>query len=384
MNQSIKAVIKLKWEVNMIDEKYMQMALNLAKKGCGFVNPNPMVGAVIVKDGNVIGQGYHEKYGQLHAERNALANCMVSPKGGTLYVTLEPCCHYGKTPPCTEAIIKSGIKHVVIGSLDPNPLVSGKGIMILRQHGIEVIENVLKEECDKLNEVFFHFMQTKTPYVVMKYAMTLDGKIATYTGKSKWITGELARKQVHQDRHRYSAIMVGVGTILADNPQLTCRIENGSNPIRIVCDTHLNTPHSAHVITTAKDIPTMIATSCADVQKHQPYLQSGCEVVTVLEKNGHTNLKELMKQLAEKNIDSILLEGGGMLNWSALQSGSVNKVQCYIAPKLFGGELAKSPIAGDGVDSPDNAFFLKNSKVMQLGEDIMIESEVVEKCLRES
>jgi diaminohydroxyphosphoribosylaminopyrimidine deaminase/5-amino-6-(5-phosphoribosylamino)uracil reductase len=368
----------------MINEKYMQIALNLAKKGCGYVNPNPMVGAVIVKDGNVIGQGYHEKYGQLHAERNALANCSVSPEGGTIYVTLEPCCHYGKTPPCTEAIIESGIKRVVIGSLDPNPLVSGKGVLTLRQHGIEVIEDVLKEECDNLNEVFFHYIRTKTPYVVMKYAMTMDGKIATYTGKSKWITGELARLRVHEERHRYAAIMVGVGTILADDPQLTCRIGKGSNPIRIVCDTHLNTPHYAQIVTTAKEVPTIIATSVREVEKHQPYLQAGCEVVTVLEKNGHTNLKELMKLLAKRNIDSILLEGGSTLNWSALQSGIVKKVQCYIAPKLFGGEQAKSPIAGVGVDAPDNAFFLRNSKVIQIGEDILIESEVVEKCLQES
>jgi diaminohydroxyphosphoribosylaminopyrimidine deaminase/5-amino-6-(5-phosphoribosylamino)uracil reductase len=370
-------------EVSMEDSIYMKMALNLAKKGCGFVSPNPMVGAVIVKDGNVIGQGYHEKYGELHAERNALASCTISPKGGTIYVTLEPCCHYGKTPPCTEAIIESGISRVVIGSSDPNPLVSGKGTLILKQYGIDVIENVMKEECDKLNEVFFHYIKTKLPYVVMKYAMTMDGKIATYTGKSKWITGELARQRVHQDRHKYSAIMVGVGTVLADDPQLTCRLENGRNPIRIVCDTNLCTPLSSQIVTTAKEVRTIIATSCMDVQQHQPFLQAGCETIIVSKENGHTNLNELMTQLGERNIDSILLEGGGALNWSALQSGIVKKVQCYIAPKLFGGEGAKSPIAGIGVDFPDKAFLLKNSRVIQIGEDIMIESEVIEKCSQE-
>jgi len=362
------------------DNEYMQMALNLAKEGCGFVNPNPMVGAVIVKDGNVIGQGYHEMYGELHAERNALANCIVSPKGATIFVTLEPCCHYGKTPPCTEAIIESGISRVIIGSSDPNPLVSGKGSLILRQHGIEVVENVLKDECDKLNEVFFHYISSKIPYVIMKYAMTLDGKIATYTGESKWITGEQARKHVHHERHRCSAIMVGVGTVLADDPLLTCRIENGRNPIRIVCDTNLCITVSSQIVTTAKEVRTIIATSCADIHKLQPFLHAGCEVITVSKADGHINLNELMIRLGEMNIDSILLEGGGTLNWSALQSGIVNKVQCYIAPKLFGGKYAKSPIGGIGVDTPDNAFLLKNSKVMHIGEDMMIESEVSRKC----
>jgi diaminohydroxyphosphoribosylaminopyrimidine deaminase/5-amino-6-(5-phosphoribosylamino)uracil reductase len=368
----------------------MKLALSLAGRGYGHVNPNPLVGAVIVKDGKIIGEGYHEKYGQLHAERNALVNCSVSPEGATLYVTLEPCCHYGKTPPCTEAIIESGIKRVVIGSLDPNPLVSGKGVLILREHGIEVVENVLKEECDKINEVFFYYIRKKTPYVVMKYAMTMDGKIATVLGKSKWITGELSRENVHKDRHRYSAIMVGVGTLLLDNSQLTCRMENGRNPIRIVCDTNLKTPLESYVVHTAKDIPTIIATSCEDKEKYEPYIQAGCEIITVSKKDGHTNLKELMQVLGERKIDSILLEGGGTLNWSALQSGIVNKLQCYIAPKLFGGEGAKSPIAGLGVDLPEHAFMLKNSKVIQIGEDIMVESEVVgesevvEKCLLES
>jgi len=362
-----------------VDIQYMNIALTLAGKGMGHVNPNPLVGAVIVKDGEIIGQGYHEEYGQLHAERNALADCKISPAGATLYVTLEPCCHYGKTPPCTEAIIGSGIKRVVIGSLDPNPLVSGKGVNILKEHGIEVVENVLKEECDKLNEVFFHYIRKKTPYVVMKYAMTMDGKIATATGRSKWITGELARENVHKDRNRYTAIMVGAGTILADDPQLTCRMENGRNPIRIVCDTNLRTPLDASVIRTAKEIPTIIATSCNEKEKYETFLQAGCEIITISKKDGHTNLKELMKELGERKIDSVLLEGGSTLNWSALQSGIVNKVQCYLAPKLFGGVEAKSPVAGIGVDLPENAFRLMNSKIIQMGEDILVESEVVEK-----
>jgi diaminohydroxyphosphoribosylaminopyrimidine deaminase/5-amino-6-(5-phosphoribosylamino)uracil reductase len=224
----------------------MRIALQLAEKGCGWVNPNPLVGAVIVKDGEIIGRRFHEKYGKAHAERNAIASCIKSPKGATLYATLEPCCHHGTNPPCTDAIIESGIKRVVIGSSDPNPLVRGKGVAIMRRHGIEVVEGVLKEECDKLNQVFFHYIQRKKPYVIMKYAMTMDGKIATYTGESKWITGEAARQRVHEDRHRYSGIMVGVGTVLADNPLLTCRMEGGKNPLRIICDTRLRTPINAH------------------------------------------------------------------------------------------------------------------------------------------
>lgn len=259
-----------------------------------------MVGAVIVKNGEVIGQGFHEKYGGPHAERNALASCKVPPDGATLYVTLEPCCHFGKTPPCTEVILKSGISRVVIGHGDPNPLVAGKGAELLRQRGIEVVEGVLEEECGRLNEVFFHYIRTQTPYVMMKYAMTMDGKIATAAGKSKWITGEAARQRVHRDRSHYTAIMVGVGTVLADDPLLTCRIENSRNPMRIICDTHLFTPTSSQVVTTARDIPTILATACTNEERQKPYQNAGSRIFTVSETNGHLDLRELMKKLGEK------------------------------------------------------------------------------------
>ena len=231
----------------MIEEKYMQEAIALAKKGTGKVSPNPLVGAVIVKDGEVIGRGYHEKYGQPHAERNALSSCSVSPEGADMYVTLEPCCHHGKQPPCTEAIVAAGIKRVIIGSSDPNPLVSGKGVVFLKEHGIEVKEGFMKEKCDALNDIFFHYIRTGRPFVTMKYAMTMDGKIAAFTGKSKWITGEEARKHVHGERNRNTAIMVGVGTVIADDPMLTCRIEGGRNPVRIVIDTNLSTPKDSKI-----------------------------------------------------------------------------------------------------------------------------------------
>lgn len=360
----------------MNDNAYMQLALQLAQKGCGFVSPNPMVGAVIVKNDRIIGSGYHERYGEPHAERNALASCTESPEGATMYVTLEPCCHHGKQPPCVDAIIDAGIHRVVVGSGDPNPLVAGKGIEILRTNGIQVTEHVLEEKCRKLNDVFFHYIQTKQPYVVMKYAMTLDGKIATYTGASKWITGEEARTYVHKQRHRYRAIMVGVGTVLTDNPLLTCRIEGGRNPIRIICDTKLRTPLDSQLVQTAKEVPTILATCCMDTEKHLPYEAAGCRILPVEEEHGHLNLSILMQLLGEKGIDSILLEGGATLNWSALKSGIVQKVEAFIALKLFGGATAKTPIAGEGFPSPSEGVILKNQHIRQIGEDILIEGEV--------
>lgn len=360
----------------MNDSDYMKRALKLAKKGAGFVSPNPMVGAVIVKDGKIIGEGYHMKYGEPHAERNALASCTESPKGATMYVTLEPCCHHGKQPPCTDAVLEAGIRRIVIGSGDPNPLVAGKGINILRNHGVEVVENVLEDECRKLNEIFMHYIKTKKPFITMKYAMTIDGKIACFTGESKWITGEDARKNVHENRHRYSAIMAGIGTILTDDPLLTCRIPGGKNPVRIICDTQLRTPLSSNIIKSAEDVPTIIATCSGDKEKHKLYENSGCRILVTDEFDGHLDLQQLTAKLGEEKIDSILLEGGGTLNWSALQSRIVNKVQTYIAPKILGGTESKTPIEGTGVPSPKCAFFLKNSIITKFGDDFLIESEV--------
>ena len=359
-----------------MNPKYMKRAIELAKKGIGYTNPNPIVGCVVVKNDEIISEGYHEKIGGFHAERNALTNCKEDTTGAELYVTLEPCCHYGKTPPCTEIIIEKNIKKVYVGSMDPNKLVEGKGVKILKEHGIEVKCGILKDECDKLNEVFFHYITNKTPYVVMKYAMTMDGKIATYTGASKWITSETARAHVQEQRHKYTAIMVGVGTVLADNPMLNCRMEGGKNPIRIICDTHLRTPLDTQIVATAKEIPTILATCCADRKKQEAYLAAGCQILQVNEKNGHVDLPELMQKLGEQEIDSILIEGGGTLHWTALEEGIVQKVQAYIAPKLFGGRTAKTPIEGQGVATPAEAFYLKNSKIIPLGEDFLIESEV--------
>lgn len=359
------------------DEKYMRMALSLARKGCGLAAPNPMVGAVIVKEGRVIGRGYHQKYGGPHAEQNALSSCTEPPQGAVMYVTLEPCCHSGKQPPCVKAILQAGISRVVVGSADPNPLVGGKGIRILREHGVSVTEDILREECVKLNEVFFHYIRTEHPFVVMKYAMTMDGKIAAVTGESKWITGEAARHHVQKLRHRYTAIMAGVGTVISDDPLLTCRgVRGGKNPVRIICDTRLRTPPAARVVATAGQAPTVIATCCDDPERHMVYQKAGCSVLTVREKNGHVDLRELMRKLGKQGIDSILLEGGGTLNWAALESGIVQKTEVYIAPKLLGGETSKTPVEGAGFLSPGDGIVLKNSRIIRLGEDFLIESEV--------
>lgn len=364
------------------DRKFMRRAIELAKKGEGFTSPNPMVGAVIVKDGRIIGEGYHERYGGLHAERNALASVTESPKGAVIYVTLEPCCHYGKQPPCVDAILEAGIARVVTGSDDPNPLVAGKGFRKLIEHGVEVTTHVEKEACDALNPVFFHYIQTGLPYVAMKYAMTMDGKIAAYTGQSKWITGEEARAFVQKLRHRYTGIMAGAGTVLADDPRLTCRIPGARQPVRIICDTRLRIPSDANVVETAKEIPTILATCQADPDRIRPFEEKGCQILTLPEEDGHVDLRALMRELGKRQIDSILLEGGGTLNWSALKSGIVQKVYCFTAPKLFGGIDARTPVEGRGVASPGEAFPLTHLKVTQVGEDLLIEGEVVSDVYR--
>ena len=361
--------------MNTQDAEYMRLAISLARKGIGRVNPNPLVGAVIVKDGAIIGQGYHQQYGGLHAERNALTSCTTAPQGATIYVTLEPCCHHGKNPPCTEALIQAGISRVVVGSSDPNPLVAGKGIAQLRAAGIQVDEGVLQAECDAINAIFFHYITTGRPYVALKYAMSADGKIACHNGASRWITGEQARRHAHQLRNQYAAIMVGVGTALADDPELTCRLHGGTNPLRIVCDSQLRTPLSSKLVTTAAQVPTVIATCSQDVSRHQSYLDAGCQVWFLPEKNGRVSLEALLVRLGEQKIDSLLVEGGGQLNWSLLEAGLVQKVYRYIAPKILGG-TAKSPVEGHGVDTPQQAFMLTPGRGFRLGDDLLIESEI--------
>lgn len=369
-------------KLKMNPTDYMKLAIEEAKKGEGFTNPNPMVGAVIVKNGTVISKDYHHRCGEFHAERNAILNCRESMEGAEIYITLEPCCHVGRTPPCTDIILESGIRKVYIGSMDPNPLVAGRGASLLRQNGREVVTGICEQECKSLNKVFFHYILHKTPYVVMKYAMTADGKIATQTGASRWITGEAARRRVQISRHKYMGIMAGVGTILADNPRLTCRLEGKRTPVRIICDTNLRTPLTAEVVKTADKIPTILATASKDGEKAKPYQERGCQILTVPLDGAHIDLKILMQKLGEIGIDSILLEGGAELNYSALKSGIVHAVEMYVAPKMFGGAGAKTPVAGIGVTLPEEAFSLCNPRMRQIEEDLLIEWEV-RPCLQE-
>ena len=352
-------------------EYYMQQAIQLAKQGMGHTSPNPMVGCVVVKNNEIIATGYHERYGEYHAERNALLSCSKDPKGAELYVTLEPCCHQGKTPPCTDIIIEKGIKKVYIGSMDTNPLVGGKGVKKLKAANIEVEAGILEQECRELNEIFFHYIETKTPFVAMKYAMTLDGKISTYTGDSKWITGEIAREHVHKLRKKYSGIMVGIGTVLADNPMLNCRIEEGVDPVRIICDSNLSIPLDCNIVNTAKEIKSIIAYDKGEKEKMKALEEKGI-LLLASGKEGKVDLPYLMEQLGKMGMDSVLIEGGGTLHAAALEAGIVNRVYAYIAPKLIGGKEAKSPIEGKGISFMSEAFSLKNPTTEFLGRDILV------------
>lgn len=366
----------------MAEEQFMKRAIELAKQGVGWTAPNPLVGAVVVKNGRVIGEGYHRKYGELHAERNALAACSEDPAGATLYVTLEPCCHYGKTPPCTEIIIEKKIAKVVIGSRDPNPKVAGKGARILREHGIEVVEDYMREACDALNPVFFHYITTKTPYVVLKFAMTLDGKIATRTGASKWITGEAARNHVHQLRGRYAGILAGIGTVLEDDPMLNCRIDGAHQPLRIILDSHLRIPMGSRLVRSAKEYPLLVVCNESAREREegasriQKLEEAGAKVWTLPEKNGHPDLNVLMQRLGEEKIDSVLIEGGGTVNEAALKAHIVHHVYAYIAPKIFGGEDAKTPVEGSGIRLPQECANLRLAKITVLLNDMLLEYDV--------
>lgn len=365
-------------------EKYMKRVLELARKGMGRTSPNPMVGCVVVKEGEIIAEGFHEQYGGFHAERNALLKCGQEAEGADLYVNLEPCCHQGKTPPCTDIIIEKKIKRVFVGCLDSNPLVAGKGMEILKNHGIEAEAGILEQECRALNEVFFHYIETGLPFVAMKYAMTLDGKIACKSGDSKWVTGEEARNQVQYLRNRYRGIMAGIGTVLADNPLLNCRMEQGRDPIRIICDSGLRIPEDCQIVETAKEQETIIAycngktKEIQEQEKIERLEKKGIQLISVSEQNGTLYLPELLQKLAERKIDSILLEGGGTLNASMLEEHLVQRVHAFIAPKLVAGADAKSPIEGKGIEKMQEAIRLHSVETTFYGEDICITGRIGE------
>lgn len=356
----------------------MDIALHLARKGAGKVNPNPLVGAVIVNDGKIIGKGYHESYGKAHAEINAFKYAETELiEGSTMYVTLEPCSHYGKTPPCVDQIIENRIKRVVIGMVDPNPLVSGKGVKKLQEAGIDVTVGILEDKCKKLNEVFIKYITKKKPFVVLKTAMSLDGKISTTSGESKWITDKEARENVHILRNELTAIMIGIDTVIIDNPELTCRIPNGRNPIRIVVDSNLRIPYDSKILQTAKKFKTIIATTeKARKEKIHKLKDLGIIVIETKSKNEKVDLKDLMHKLGNQNIDSILLEGGSTLNYSALESGIVDKILVYIAPKIIGGMKSKTPVGGSGISHLKDAFKVRELSTSIIGKDILLQGYI--------
>lgn len=322
----------------MNDEEYMKLALKLAEKGRGYANPNPMVGAVIVRNGRIIGRGYHQCCGENHAEVNAITDAKGKVAGSTLYVTLEPCCHSGKTPPCTDLIIRHKIRRVVIAAADSNPLVSCRGIACLESAGIEVTRGVLEAESRGLNEVFFHFMEMGLPFITVKYAQTLDGRIATATGNSQWISSPASLKFAHRLRAEHDAILVGIGTVLRDNPTLTVRLVRGRNPLRVVVDSGLATPVDANVMRNVDEIPTLIATTRKPSDpRYRKLSHAGARLITVApDREKHVDLKKLFQKLAAENISSVLIEGGAGIITSALNQDLVNRLVVVTAPKILG------------------------------------------------
>lgn len=358
------------------DFEFMSIALTLGIQGQGKVSPNPMVGCVIVKEDQVVAQGYHEKYGGYHAERNALIHAGDEVKGATAYVTLEPCCHYGKTPPCTDILIEKGIKRVVVGGLDPNPQVAGQGVDILRKHGIEVKVGVLEQECKELNHIFMHYITRKKPYIALKFGMSLDGKIATWSGESKWITSQKSREHSYALRHQYSAILVGIETVIQDDPMLDAKKSEFKNPTRIVCDTHLRISEKSKIVQTSKTIPTIIATASDDSIKKKNLQKLGCEVLEVEKLNDHLNLEDLVLKIGNRGIDSILVEGGGIIHDAFLRNQLVQRIHAYIAPIVIGGQHAKSAVSGFGFEALKDAPRFKFKNVQQIGDDIYVEGEL--------
>ena len=352
----------------------MKQALREARKGLGRVSPNPAVGAVIVRKGEVVARGYHRMPGLPHAETDAFDKLEQISPGDSLYVTLEPCNHLGRTPPCTHTILKSGIKRVVIGMKDPNPMVAGGGCEFLRNNGIEVVENVLETECRRLNEDFLKFVESGRPFVIAKSALTMDGWIATSSGHSQWITNDKSRQFVHRLRDRVDAVMVGIGTVLADDPSLTARLTKGKgrDPLRIIVDTHLRTPVNAKVMTHDSPAGTLIVT-CEDAGEDQERFRAkGVSTLVCPTKAGKIDLGTLMSKLGEMSITSLLVEGGASITGSMLRERLIDKFYIFKAPKLLGGDDGIPMAAGVGAKRMDECVILKEIKVRRFGDDILI------------
>jgi len=360
----------------MIDEYFMKMALKLAQRGRGYVSPNPLVGAVLVKEGKIIGQGYHRRFGGPHAEINAIRDARQDVAGSTLYVTLEPCCHEGKTPPCVDSIIAHKIARVVIGPIDPNPVVACQGVHRLRESGIEVKTGVLADECRKINEVFFHYMETGTPFITIKYAQTLDGRIATLSGRSQWISCPASLKFSHRLRAQHDAIVVGCKTAIQDNPELTVRLVRGRNPVRVIVDSHLKIPLKAKVFQNTAEAPTILATTCGKNHPRWARLSAlGVEIIPVsADGQGHVDLKKLFKKLAQKGISSILIEGGSKIITSALKQNLAQRIVAIVAPKIIGKGIEA---VGDlNIKTLESAKKISVEKVLRLGDDIIIDGRL--------
>jgi diaminohydroxyphosphoribosylaminopyrimidine deaminase / 5-amino-6-(5-phosphoribosylamino)uracil reductase len=370
-----EVIIHIMNDVN--DEYYMKLAIALAKKGRGYASPNPLVGAVIVKNGRIISRGYHHCFGGNHAEINALKNATEDVAGSTLYVTLEPCCHEGKTPPCIDSITKHSITRVVIGTIDSNPLVSCRGINYLQSCGIEVKTGVLENDCRKLNEMFFHHMETGLPSVTIKYAQTLDGRIATATGESQWISSTASLKFTHQLRASHDAILVGAGTVIKDDPELTVRLVRGNNPLRIIVDSELKISRQAKIFQKISGAKTLIATiKTADDPQFRNLAGLGAEIVTMdADEKGDVDLKILFKMLGGRNISSILIEGGAKIITSVLKNNLANRLVTIVAPKIIGSGIEA---VGDlNIRNLEAAKKLSIQKVSRRGDDIIIDSRLI-------
>ncbi|MBN2569868.1 MAG: bifunctional diaminohydroxyphosphoribosylaminopyrimidine deaminase/5-amino-6-(5-phosphoribosylamino)uracil reductase RibD [Deltaproteobacteria bacterium] len=352
----------------------MKRAINLAKKGDGWVSPNPMVGAVIVKDGHIIGEGYHRKYGGHHAEINAINNASVSTEGATFYITLEPCTHYGKTPPCIDRVVASRPARVVVGVSDPNPAVSGKGLKILRDSGIETIVDLLKEECIKLNERYFKFTTTGVPFVTLKYAQTFDGRIASGTGHSKWISSKVSLKFAHKLRSCHDAVMVGIGTVLADDPDLRPRLVKGNYPIRIVVDSHLKIPPNARILNNQGDSKTIIISSTRHSEDNLSRLKDmGIETIIIPEHGENLiDLEACLTKLGERGISSILVEGGSKMITSFMKKRLVDKLIAITAPRIMG--TGVEAVGNLDIMTVDDSIRLDILKISRKGSDIIVEA----------
>ena len=358
-------------------EKFMQRAIELAHKGLGRTAPNPPVGAVLVRDGKIIGESFHPAAGQPHAEIFALRACGGLAQGADLYVTLEPCCHTGRTGPCTEAIVEAGVSRVFVGTQDPNPLVAGKGLERLRKAGIEVISDILNQECRQLMAPFTKHLTTGLPYVVLKSAMTLDGQTASITGDSKWISCEASRNIVHQLRNQVDGIIVGSGTVMADDPRLTTRLaEGGRDPVRIVFDGSLKTSPDAKVYTQSSQARTLFVTSSEHSEADlRPYGDVGVDIVSVEKTPDGLDLRAALVEIASRNLQYLLLEGGSLLSGAMMRAGLVDRLMIFVAPKILGGQ-GRGLLSGDGAASMAESLTLKNLKARKIDMDILLEGEV--------